>query len=407
MSNTISKKRTDERGRNLNTGESQIKKKTDRNYRRYTYKYKGADGKPKFAYSWRLTDTDPLPKGKRPCKSLRELEKEINRDLMHGIDSTGAKMTVCELYKEHNETQKANVRESTQKGRNQLMKVLQDDKLGNMQIGKVTSKDATEWVKRMKEKGFAYQTINNYKRSLIAIFYTAIERDYVRKNPFVFKTSDVIENDTEEKIALTDKQAELLLQFLQTDCTYNRHYNTVVILLNTGLRISELCGLTVKDIDFENKHINVNHQLIFDKGEYHIEKPKTDSGVRKVPMSESVFRALKDEINNRENSQPVTIGEYTDFVFLNKKGLPMYGSAYSTVFSSMVKKYNKHHKEQLPKISPHTLRHTYCTNIANKTRINPKVLQYIMGHKNFTTTWEHYAHGSAELAKEEYRLLGI
>ncbi len=259
----------------------------------------------------------------------------------------------------------------------------------------------------MKEKGFAYQTINNYKRSLIAIFYTAIERDYVRKNPFVFKTSDIIENDTEEKIALTDKQAELLLQFLQTDCTYNRHYNTVVILLNTGLRISELCGLTVKDIDFENKHINVNHQLIFDKGEYHIEKPKTDSGVRKIPMTEPVFRALKDEINNRENAQPVTIGEYTDFVFLNKKGLPMYGSAYSTVFSSMVKKYNKHHKEQLPKISPHTLRHTYCTNIANKTRINPKVLQYIMGHKNFTTTWEHYAHGSAELAKEEYRLLGI
>ena len=50
MSNTISKKRTDERGRILNTGESQIKKKTDRNYRRYTYKYKGAGGKPKFAY---------------------------------------------------------------------------------------------------------------------------------------------------------------------------------------------------------------------------------------------------------------------------------------------------------------------------------------------------------------------
>jgi len=147
--------------------------------------------------------------------------------------------------------------------------------------------------------------------------------------------------------------------------------------------------------------------LIFDKGEYRVEKPKTDSGVRKISMTESVRKALKDIIQNRENVQPVTIDGYTDFVFLNKKGLPMYGSAYSTDFGKMVKKYNKHHKEQLPKISPHTLRHTYCTNIANKTRINPKVLQYIMGHKNFTTTWEHYAHGSAELAKEEYRLLGI
>lgn len=398
MSNTISKKRTDERGRILNTGESQIKKKTDRNYRRYTYKYKGADGKPKFAYSWRLTDTDPLPKGKRPCKSLRELEKEINRDLMHGIDSTGAKMTVCELYKEHNETQKANVRESTQKGRNQLMKVLQDDKLGNMQIGKVTSKDATEWVKRMKEKGFAYQTINNYKRSLIAIFYTAIERDYVRKNPFIFKTSDVIENDTEEKIALTDKQAETLLQFLQTDCTYQKHFHAVTVLLNTGLRISELCGLTMNDIDFANGFISVNHQLIFDKGEYRTEKPKTDCGVRKVPMNESVSKALKDEINSRENVQPVTVDGYTGFVFLNKKGLPMYGAAYSVDFGNMIKKYNKHHKKKLPKISPHTLRHTFCTNMANKN-MPPKALQYIMGHKDITTTLGYYAHGSAESAK--------
>ena len=392
MGNTISSKRTDKRNRLLKTGESQRKDG------RYAYKYIGTDTKPHFVYSWRLNETDPLPKGKRPCKSLRELEKEINHDLMHGIDSTGAKMTVCELYKEHIETKRANVRESTQKGRMQLMKVLQDDRIGNMQIDKVNSKEATEWAKRMKEKGFAYQTINNYKRSLIAIFYTAIERDYVRKNPFVFKTSDVIENDTEEKIALTDKQADSLLQFLQTDCTYQKHYHAVTVLLNTGLRISELCGLTVNDIDFDSGYINVNHQLIFDKGEYRTEKPKTDCGVRKIPMNDSVSKALKDEINNRENVQPVTVDGYTGFVFLNKKGMPMYGSAYSVDFGKMIKKCNKHHKQKLPKISPHTLRHTFCTNMANKN-MPPKALQYIMGHKDITTTLGYYAHGSAESAK--------
>lgn len=89
MGNTISSKRTDKRNRLLKTGESQRKDG------RYAYKYIGTDTKPHFVYSWRLNETDPLPKGKRPCKSLRELEKEINHDLMHGIDSTGAKMTVC------------------------------------------------------------------------------------------------------------------------------------------------------------------------------------------------------------------------------------------------------------------------------------------------------------------------
>ena len=391
MAKTISTERKDKRKRLLKTGESLRKDG------RYAYKYVGTDGKPHFVYSWRLSETDPLPKGKRPCKPLRELEKEIKRDLADGINSTGGKMTVCELYAKHNEL-KSNVRESTQKNRKQLMKLLQDDKMGNMQIEKVKPSDAKQWVIRMKEQGFAFQTINNHKRSLKAIFYTAIEDDLIRKNPFNFNTDDVIENDTAEKIVLADTQADLLLRFLKNDCTYQKHYHAVTVLLNTGLRISELCGLTVKDIDFENGYINVDHQLIFDRGNYRTEKPKTDSGIRKIPMTEPVSKALKDEINNRENVQPVTIDGYTDFVFLNKKGFPLYGAAYSTDFSKMIDKYNKHHKKKLPKISPHILRHTYCTNMANKN-MPPKALQYIMGHKDITTTLGYYAHGSAESAK--------
>ena len=390
MAKTISTERKDKRKRLLKTGESLRKDG------RYAYKYVGTDGKPHFVYSWRLSETDPLPKGKRPCKPLRELEKEIKRDLADGINSTGGKMTVCELYAKHNEL-KSNVRESKQKNRKQLMKLLQDDKMGNMQIEKVKPSDAKQWVIRMKEQGFAFQTINNHKRSLKAIFYTAIEDDLIRKNPFNFNTEDVIENDTEEKIALTDTQADLLLRFLKNDCTYQKHYHAVTVLLNTGLRISELCGLTVNDIDFETGRINVDHQLIFDKGEYRVEKPKTDSGVRKISMTESVRKALKDIIQNRENVQPVTIDGYTDFVFLNKKGLPMYGSAYSTDFGKMVKKYNKHHKEQLPKISPHTLRHTFCTNMANRN-VQSHHLQYLLGHKNPITTSKYYTHSSEESA---------
>ena len=397
MAKTISTERKDKRKRLLKTGESLRKDG------RYAYKYVGTDGKPHFVYSWRLSETDPLPKGKRPCKPLRELEKEIKRDLADGINSTGAKMTVCELYAKHNEL-KSNVRESTQKNRKQLMKLLQDDKMGNMQIEKVKPSDAKQWVIRMKEQGFAFQTINNHKRSLKAIFYTAIEDDLTRKNPFNFNTDDVIENDTAEKIVLADIQADLLLRFLKNDCTYQKHYHAVTVLLNTGLRISELCGLTVKDIDFENGYINVDHQLIFDRGNYRTEKPKTDSGIRKIPMTEPVSKALKDEINNRENVQPVTVDGYTDFVFLNKKGLPMYGAAYSVDFGNMIKKYNKHHKKKLPKISPHTLRHTFCTNMANKN-MPPKALQYIMGHKDITTTLGYYAHGSAESAKTALKSL--
>ncbi|MCX4319673.1 MAG: tyrosine-type recombinase/integrase [Lachnospiraceae bacterium] len=389
----MSKKlREDSKGRELYKGETQ------REDGSYVYKYIGADGKPKYESSWRLTKADKIPKGKRKVKPLREIEKEIQRDLMDGINSTGAEMTVSRLFQKHTELN-PNVRESTKKGRVQLLNILQSDKIGNMKIKNVKPSDAKAWAIRMKEKGYAYQTIYNHKRFLKAIFYTAMQDDFIRKNPFNWNLEDVIENDTESKIALTNEQADKLLSFSQTDKTYRKLYNVVMLLLNTGLRISELCGLEVKDIDFENGYIHVSHQLIFENGTYRIEPPKTKAGVREIPMTDFALKAIKDEMQNRENAQPVKINGHSDFIFLNKKGLPMYGVAYATEFSAMIKKYNKHNEEQLPKISPHILRHTFCTNMAKNKELSPADLQKIMGHESIVTTLGYYAHGSSESAK--------
>ena len=389
-----STKRKDSKGRILKTGESQRKDGM------YVYKYQGIDGKPKFLYSWRLTDTDPLPRGKRPCKSLREKEEEVLRDNLDGIDSIGKKMTLCELYEKHNNVH-PNVRKTTESGRKVLMDILKADILGNTSIDKIKSSDAKEWAIRLKEKGYAYQTINNHKRSLTAAFYTAISDDLVRKNPFLFKLADVIENDTPPKTALTDEQVNTLLSFVQADKTYQRYYRAIVVLLHTGLRISELCGLTVQDIDFEKGYINVTHQLQYDKEGYRITPPKTENSIRKIPMMKVVKEALPEEIRNGEKVQFIGVDGYTDFIFLNQKGLPMYATMYSVPFSHIVKKYNKSHKDNpLPSITPHTLRHTFCTNMARK-KMTPNTLQYIMGHKNITMTLGYYTHGSAESAKEE------
>ena len=394
MAKKQSTKRKDRKGRILKTGESQRKDGM------YVYKYQGIDGKPKFLYSWRLTDTDPLPRGKRPCKSLREKEEEVLRDNLDGIDSIGKKMTLCELYEKHNNVH-PNVRKTTESGRKVLMDILKADILGNTSIDKIKSSDAKEWAIRLKEKGYAYQTINNHKRSLTAAFYTAISDDLVRKNPFLFKLADVIENDTPPKTALTDEQVNTLLSFVQADKTYQRYYRAIVVLLHTGLRISELCGLTVQDIDFEKGYINVTHQLQYDKEGYRITPPKTENSIRKIPMMKVVKEALREEIRNREKVQFIGVDGYTDFIFLNQKGLPMYATMYSVPFSHIVKKYNKSHKDNpLPSITPHTLRHTFCTNMARK-KMTPNTLQYIMGHKNITMTLGYYTHGSAESAKEE------
>lgn len=189
---TMSEKRRDNKNRILRTGESQRKDG------RYAYKYIDTFGKPQFVYSWKLVPTDKTPAGKRDDIALREKEKEIQKDLDDGIDHIGKKMTVCQLYAKQIR-HRANVRHGTKQGRKQLMRILQEDKLGACRIENVKLSDAKEWALRMKEKGYGFKTINNHKRSLKAAFYTAIQDDCIRKNPFDFQLNTVLEDDTEPK----------------------------------------------------------------------------------------------------------------------------------------------------------------------------------------------------------------
>ena len=395
----MKEKRRDNKGRILHTGESQ---RTDG---KYLYKYVDAFGNTKYVYAWRLTPTDVTPKGKRHDISLREKEEQIKKDLLDGIDSTGKKMTLCQLYAKRN-AQRANVKKSTQKQREQLMRLLKEDKLGARSIDTIKPSDAKEWALRMKEKGFSYNTVNNHKRSLKASFYIAIQDDYVRKNPFDFKLNEVIEDDTKGKVALTEKQEQALLSFIKTDNVYHKYYDDVLILLKTGLRISELCGLTVKDIDFKNEIVHIDHQLLKSKEQgYYIETPKTKSGIRQVPLSEETIKAFQRVIKSRPKTKPIEVDGHSDFVFVNHKGKPKVAIDYSSLFVRMVKKYNKHHKENsLPHITPHILRHTFCTKMAHRN-MNPKDLQYIMGHSNISITMDWYAHSSIESAKTEIKRL--
>ena len=394
----MKEKRRDSRGRILHTGESQ---RTDG---RYLFKYTDAFGKTQYVFSWKLVPTDTTPKGKREKPSLRELEQQIRRDIEDGIDSTGKKMTLCQLYAKQN-AQRANVKKSTQSQRKQLARLLKEDKLGSRTIDSIKPSDAKEWALRMKENGFSYNTINNHKRSLKASFYIAIQDDYVRKNPFDFKLSEVIENDTKAKTALTEEQELALLSFIRTDNVYHKYYDEVLILLKTGLRISEFCGLTVKDVDFKNEVVHINHQLIKSKEQgYYIETPKTKSGIRQVPLSEETIQAFQRVIKNRPKRKPIEIDGYADFLFLNQNGNPKVAVEYNLLFTRMVRKYNKHHEIPLPHITPHMLRHTFCTKLAQKN-MNPKDLQYIMGHASINITMDWYAHSSIENAKTEIKRL--
>ena len=79
--------------------------------------------------------------------------------------------------------------------------------------------------------------------------------------------------------AITRKQERELLKFIKEDKHFCRYYDAIYVLFNTGLRISEFCGLTFSDLEFDQKRIKVDHQLQWtSQMQYVIQEPKTESG---------------------------------------------------------------------------------------------------------------------------------
>lgn len=389
----MSEKRRDSKNRILRTGESQRKDG------RYAYKYIDAFGKPQFVYAWKLVPTDRTPAGKREDISLREKVEEILQDKNDGIDTAGKKMTVYELFKKYLKQQR-NARASTQNTYHYLLEFLKKDKFGARSIDTVKISDVKTWLLELKENGLAYGTVLFYKRALKPAFKMALHDDCIRKNPFDFSLSSVMKNDTQSRQALTQEQEEKMLAFVQSDVCYQKHYDEIIVLLRTGLRISEFCGLTVNDLDFTNRVINIDHQLIKLKRNYIVQPPKSENGVRQIPMSDEVYQSLKNILKHRRKQKELEIDGYKDFLFINRNGNPNVAVNYEAVFRKLVNKYNSKHEEQLPRITPHVMRHTFCTRLAN-AGMNPKALQYVMGHSNITITLNLYAHASLETVKAE------
>ena len=392
----MSEKRRDNRNRILHNGESQ------RQDGRYAYKYKDIYGETKFVYSWRLDKNDRAPAGKPRDLSLREKERQIQQDLFNQIVPNGGNLTVLELVQKY-VSLKVNVRHNTQANYNFVVGILKKEAFGSLRIDKVKLSDAKAWLIKLQKDGRGYSTIHSVRGVVRPAFEMAVQDDLIRKNPFGFELATVVVNDSVTREAITRAQERAFLKFIQEDNCYRKYYDGIYILFHTGLRISEFCGLTISDIDFQNKRIRVDHQLQRKRDmEYIIEDTKTKSGERYVPMSQQVVECFRRVIANRKppKQEPIIDG-YTGFLFLDKNGMPMVALHWEHYFKHILNKYNSIYKVQLPKITPHVCRHTFCSNMAS-SGMSPKTLQYIMGHSDISVTLNTYTHLTFDDAKAEF-----
>lgn len=369
---------------------------------KYQFKYH-VNGKPHFVYSWRLEPTDKLPVGKKPCLSLRELEKQIGYDLDSQLDPVGKNITVMELVERYLRT-KTGVRDSTRAGYRTVQRTLEKEPFGGKKISQVKVSDAKLFLIKLQSDGKGYSSIHSIRGVLRPAFQMAVDDDVLHKNPFGFELATVIVNDSVTREAITKEQMRKFLKFIHDDNVYCKYYEVVYILFHTGMRISEFCGLTLKDIDLENRIINIDHQLLrTSEMKYVIEATKTNAGTRKLPMTEDVFRCFQAIIEDREKPRfEKMVDGHTGFLFTDKDGMPLVAMHWEHRFNHMVKRYNDIYRVQIPNITPHVCRHTYCSNMA-KSGMNPKTLQYLMGHSDIGVTLNTYTHLGLEDAADELK----
>lgn len=393
----MSEIRRDNKGRKLATGESQDKDG------RYRYKYNDVFGKRKSVYSWRLTESDPYPKGKRKDISLREKEKEVEKALRNAVATSGGNMTVLELVQKYI-SQKRGVKHNTQANYNFVINVIKKEDFGAKRIDTIKLSDAKTWLIKLQDDGRGYSSIHSIRGVVRPAFQMAVDDDLINKNPFEFQLATVVVNDSITREAITRKQQKEFLRFIKEDKHFCKYYDGIYILFYTGLRVSEFVGLTINDIEFDKERIKVDHQLQRTRNmKYEILTPKTEKGERYVPMQKDVADCFRRIIQNRKHPkiEPMIDG-YSGFLFLDKNDMPMVALHWEKYFQHIREKYNSIYKLQMPYITPHVCRHTFCSNMA-KSGMNPKTLQYIMGHSDIGVTLNTYTHLQFEDALEEMK----
>lgn len=376
----MAEKRKDSKGRVLRTGES------ERADGRYQYRFT-QHGKRYTLYANTL-------------KELREKEDELQTALTLRMDYIKGKMTVGDLCDKYMQ-QKENIKPSTKHTYNHRLNAIRKDPISQLSIADVTTSDVKEWCIR-QSRTYVYDTVRKRLATLRSAFDVALGDRAVYSNPCNFELKSVITYQKQKQISLNDTEIEVFLHEIQSNPYSARYYRLILILLHTGIRIGECLGLTVDDIDFENRMLNIDKQSVRFGTHHHITTPKTTSSCRNVPLDDTALQALKEEIAFHPPLNKVIDG-HSGFIFHNDVDI-LRDTVIIVAIRNVIKRYNATRKNNdilLPPITPHTLRHTFCTHMIER-EMSPIALQQIMGHSDARITLETYTHPSQEWAFSKF-----
>ena len=333
-------------------------------------------------------------------KTIKEItEKLYTSKHEDNIDSS---YTVDEWFNVWLSTYKINLRNTTIADIKYIYKDIQNI-LGDIKLDKINPIVLQKTIN-------SFNSYNKRNRCYLIIndmLNCATKTHIIKENP----TKDVIvlkdTSEEKDKRVLSDKEVDLLLKYSKGKYLY--YY--IQIALNTGMRCGEITGLTWDNIDFINYLVHVRHTYI-NKGSLdgrikELHRPKTKKGYRDIPMTEELKNILLEIQNNY--SCRVKDNEYKNFVLLTKIGTGNNQANINLSLKRLVNKINiKENLDNSNKIeyfTSHALRRTFATR-AIRNGMNPKTLQYILGHSSYEMTMDLYCQVFQEDVKKQMGFIG-
>lgn len=393
----MAKARKDNRGRVLRKGETQ--RKYDLMYI-YTYTDPFTHNR-KYLYSKDLME-------------LREKEKTLIRDQLDGLDVYAAGKSDLNFVFDRYISTKTELRSTTYTNYTYIYNHFVREQFGKKKIGDIKYSDVLHfYLHLIKEKGIQVNTLETVHTVLRPTFQLAVRDGLIRTNPCDGVMAEVKKRPGKNhgvRHALTIEQQRAFMNYIADHPVYYRWRPLFTVLLGTGCRVGEVIGLRWKDVDYEKGMISINHSVTYyprsDKSyacEFQVSLPKTDAGIRTVPMMEEVRDAFLEEKAMQKESgvkNEVELDGMSGFIFCNRFGNLHNPQAINRAIKRITENYNseeivKAKKEKrppviIPHFSCHHLRHTFCTRFC-ENETNVKVIQAVMGHKNIETTLDIYA----------------
>ena len=404
----MAKVRKDLRGRSLRKGE--VQRSSDK---RYMYTYTDPMGRRKFIYANDLAE-------------LREKEAKLMKDQLDGLDLyVAGKASVNDTFDRYMST-KYNLRESTKSSYLYTYDHYVRDTFGKKRIADIKYSDVLQfYYYLLNEVKISLGTLDTVHCLLHPTFQLAVRDEIIRNNPIDGVMKEISRESGKNRgirHALTVEQQRAFMEYIANHPIYYHWWPMFTVLLGTGCRIGEALGLRWQDLDYDKRTISINHSLSYyqkpesNKSVLRISKPKTEAGIRTIPMLDIVKDAFEmlyeEQLENGFNESE--IDGMSGFIFCNRFGMVPNPQTVNHTIKRIANSYNadevvRAKKERrdpiiLPNFSCHHLRHTFCTRLC-ENETNLKVIQSIMGHRNIETTMDIYAEATEEKKQESFENL--